>query len=258
MADWQVDPSILEQVTVGQFLDLLSKYPIVTRKLLLIRPLRTGDGYTEFCHAAAELLKQDAQTGGWTVNDLAGNNATRAAVLNAIQQDDPDFVIHYGHSINMHNLSGQKNGQLEIAIGPGDAALLSGRSLSTVSCSTAKVLGPALISAKARAYLGYADLHTVYVGSGMAAEFTEASNAANLALLNGETYEVAYQIGRNAYDQKWLKWSSLQKQGKLTPLGKKICPLVMAALLKDRNGLTRLGNPRAVARPIGILLNPGS
>lgn len=245
--------SMLEQVSVADFIDLFIKYPIVTRKLLLIRPKLPGDGYTMVTHKAAGLVKQKAKDAGWTVDNLEGNNATTENILKAIKKK-PDFVVYYGHSLNIHNIPGQKNNQLEVAISPGNVGVLLGRTLSTVACYLAKVLGPAAIKAKVVAFLGYKTVHTVFTVGKLLDDFIEGSNAANYALLEGKKYEEAYQIGWNAYDQKWLYWSTLQKKGLLTPEGKKICPLALAAFLNNRDGLTRLGNPKGVARPIGIVV----
>lgn len=45
--------SMLEQISVAEFIDLLSKYPVVTRKLLLIRPKVPGDDSWNFSYDAA-------------------------------------------------------------------------------------------------------------------------------------------------------------------------------------------------------------
>ena len=83
----------------AHFIDLITKYPIVTRKLLLIysSELFFGD--------AANDAKNKALSEGWTVFKYGGINATKANIEAAIQNENPDFVLHFDHG-NSYQLFG--------------------------------------------------------------------------------------------------------------------------------------------------------
>lgn len=64
--------------------------------------------------------------------------------------------------------------------------------------------------------------------------FTEASNAANYALLEGKTFQQAYAVGYAKYTEKYLE---------LVPID----TVAASLMLHDRNHLTLLGNGLAKA-----------
>ena len=216
---------------------LLYRFPwwklyIAKAKLLLIRPKVLGDAYTEqFSFDAAELVKNKAISEKWNVIDLQANDASREKVTTNISEEDPDFVIHYDHG-STFTLWGQESGVLEAALDAGNVGLLSGRAASTVSCQSAAGLGPLAIASTATAYLGYNDLHWVHLWH--LNRFTEASNAANYALLEGKTFQQAYAIGYAKYTEKYLE---------LVPID----TVAASLMLHDRNHLTLLGNGLAKA-----------
>jgi hypothetical protein len=252
--------ALLEKATFADVFDLLSKYPIVTRKLLLVSQIlptvsdtKSPDYgsymYTYITNKAAKLVRQHAESKNWKVTYLEGDNATKNKIINTIKTEKPDCFMWYGHS-NSSTLYGQNNGKLEMTISTSNVNNFSGRSVSTVGCLSASILGPKAITTKTLAYLGYISYHTVWAGSlTLENDCIESSNAANYALLEGETYKVAYDIGWKAYDDKWKKWT------KLKTVNPKDGPLIAASFLDNRDRLKRLGNPQVVARPIGILIN---
>lgn len=228
---------------LAHFLDLLVKYPIVTRKLLLIY----SSEY--FWEDGAKDAKNKALSEGWTVFEYGGSNATKSNIEAAIQNENPDFILHYNHG-NSYQLFG--NGLVFDAYpgNPTNVHLLSGKSISTISCKSALGLGPAAINSKTRAYLGFKDNFTYLADSAKSLfpviwnTYIEVTNVANKALLVGQTYKTAEDIALKAYQEVIDKFIL---QGEY---------IVAGWLTKNKNGLKRLGLAQAVARPIGILVSP--
>lgn len=214
---------------------------VKSKKVLIIRPNCPGDNYTTlFSFPAATLVKNKAVAEGWTVTDLQGNNTNRTNVESNINTVKPDYVIHYDHGSNF-TLYGQNANVITPAIDDTNVNLLAKRAVSTVSCESANGLGPLAIAATTKAYLGYDDLHWVHLW--YLDKFNEASNAANNALLEGKTFQEAYDIAYAKYTEKW---------GELVGTD----PGAAALLLHDRDHLTLLGNPSARAYGLKIVRVP--
>ena len=231
--------------------NLLSKWRFRTsKKLLIIRPNVPGDNYTAmFSYNAAEQVKTKAVAEGWTVTDLAGNNANPTNVEQKINSIKPDFIVHYDHG-SSYTLYGQNNNSITPAISSGNVDLLSKRAVSTVSCESASGLGPlAISSVDTKAYLGYDELHWVHLW--YLDKFTEAANAANYALLEGKTYQQAYDLAIQKYTEKYNELAVVDASA-------------AGLMLHDRDHLQLLGNPSAKAsgvvistlKPAPILKNP--
>lgn len=249
---------LLSQMSIADFLEQLKKYPVVTRKLLLIRPLRLTDQGEVFMNKVADDVKKVALKGNWDIKDLKGNQATKKNILYAIKNKQPDFIMYFGHSYNTY-IPGQENNKLVEAITPQNVQVLSGKAVIANACYTAKSVGPHAINAKTRAYIGFTNLlTTLHYTQKVEDDCKEALSVANLALLNGETFGTAWQKGWDTWDQKWKYWTSfcIKNKGKLHPEGIEFCQIGVAALLHNRNRFARLGEKKAVARPIGILGNP--
>jgi hypothetical protein len=289
---------LLENVTVASFLRTIFEigYPVVTRKLLLIRQKlpRKKDPTsglwvqdpTEVLHKAATIIKQKANSLNWVVDDLSGNNATKSNILSALKKK-PDFVMYYGHccGIGCAHICGQENDKSVAAIGlhsgvggKSNVDLISGITASANACLTASNLGPDAIKKGTLAYLGYTNLltgisfqfsnendpvPTAATASpaeltilNAQADFIECVNSYNIALLEGCTYKEAFAIGDDMYKKKWGTWKNACS-GNPTDFGKKICPMIKDVFNQNRQIFARLGNPSAVARPIGILVSQG-
>ena len=288
---------VLERVSIASFIKSVSEYPIVTRKLLLIRQKKPRkwdpasklwkQDPTEILHEAAERVKTKALSKGWAVDDLSGNNATKQNILNAFQKK-PDFILYYGHccGTNCAHICGQENDVSVPAIGlyagpnsTSNVNLISGLSVSATACITASNLGLEAIKKKTRAYLGYTALLTSVSFANTVKnfpvptmanaspsekvildaqeDFIECVNSYNIALLEGMTYKDAWKIGDETYAKKWNKWKSMcVPPEKRTDFGKKICPWLKDTFNQNRMIFVRLGIPIAVARPIGIVINP--
>lgn len=211
------------------------------KKLLLIRPRKPGDAYTELgSYDWAGLVKQRALDLGWVVTDLAINDATRENVESKINEVKPTLIMHYDHG-GTFTLWGQEANSLEPAIDSANVGLLANRITSTVSCKSADGLGPLAITNGATSYLGYDENHAFVIG--YQDRFGEASNAANYALLECKTVEEAYQAGIAAYNDLY---NDLIATGD-----------IFAAnwVLHDRDCFVLLGSTDANACPPALILH---
>ena len=208
------------------------KRNIVSKKLLLIRPNAPGDVYTtQFSFPAAELVKNKAVAQKWSVTDLAGNDTNKSNVESKLNTINPDFVIQYDHG-GTFTLYGQNSNVITPAINSTNVNLLSKKAVSTVSCLSAAGLGPMAISSTAKAYLGYDELHWVHLW--YLDKFTEAANTANYALLEGKTFQEAYDISYAKHTEKWNELVTLDASA-------------AGLMLHNRDHLTLLGSQTARA-----------
>jgi hypothetical protein len=248
----KLDSSILGrlgQMTVLELFWLLSKYPIVTRKMLLVVPKRPNNELENVTNAAATAMVVEAKKRSWDVKELRGNDASKINILDALSSWKPDFFAYYGHSLNSY-IPGQSNDQLELAITPANAGVLSGRTACVTACSTVNPVGIPATMAKCVAYMGYSGFFTVLITNGakLKKDFADGTNSVYLALLEGQTYKDAKSAAWKKWDDLWKEWTIIQASNSL------VSPFVPAVFLDNRNKLDYVGDPKAVARPIGILL----
>lgn len=255
---WKIDPNILSGISLLDFVDLFSKYPLVTRKMLLIVPKRPNDKLEVVMNAAADKMKVEAEARNWTVIDLRGNSATKTAILDKLQNEKPDFVAYYGHSLNSC-IPGQKNDSLELAITGANANVLSGRTACISACSTLSPVGVPAVNAKCVAYMAYSSLfnvvymynsatNTVILGAELTKDWIAGTNAVYMTLIDGMTYQDAKAAGRKKWDDLWVKWTAKRATDP------KIGPFVPAGAQENRDRLDFVGQANAVARPIGLLM----
>jgi hypothetical protein len=251
--------SALANITAIGLLDMISKYPVVTRRMLLIVPQIKGDNLEAQMNKAADKLKTEATAKLWTVIERRGTAATNSAILNALATEDPDFVVYYGHSVSA-NIGAYSSSGPNIAISASNANVLSGRTASITACSTLNTVGTAAVKATCVAYMGYSSLYTavfsaskatnaIILSAPLTQEWIDGTNAVNHALIDGATFEDAKAAGRKAWDDIWLKWTAKRK------LDPKIPAFIPASAADNRDRLDFVGTPNAVARPIGLLVN---
>jgi pimeloyl-ACP methyl ester carboxylesterase len=254
----KIDPSLLSGMTVLHLIDMIGKYPLVTRKMLLIVPNRGTDHLETVMNAAADKMKVEAVAKLWSVIDLRGNGASKAAILNALRKEKPDFVAYFGHSYGS-NIPGQSNNQFHVAISSANANVLSGLTACITACTTINSVGIPATQAKCVAYMGYTDLYTMVIATLVAdgslylaypptQDYIKATNAVYLALLDGSTFKDAKEVGRKAWDDVWKIWA-VKRQSDPS-----IDPFIAADALTNRDRLDFVGTPSAVARPIGLLV----
>ncbi len=234
----QNSQTILDRLAPSKFV----KYRYVTsKKLLIIRSNVPRDAYTTFfSFLCGEKAKEKAVTEGWTVTDLQANNANRATVEQTIRDFKPDFIMHFDHG-SQYTIYGQDKSLIVAVLDAQNSSLFEGRVVSTVSCESALGLGPLAVDSAAKAYLGYDDLHWIHTW--FIADFIEASNAANYALLEGKTLQEAYDAGIAKYNEKYDKLITVDS----TAAG---------FMLEDRDRLRIVGD--ASAKAVGIVAVKGT
>ena len=210
-----------------------------SKKLLLIRPAIPNDEYTcKFSYPASSQIGPKALVEGWEVTDLGGEAANRANVERSISNIQPDLIIHYNHGGPL-GLFGQLNNTKETVIDSANVGLLSRALVSTVSCSSAFLLGPLANAASTRlrrAYLGYS--LPIWTDFRYVDYYTQAANAANFALLEGKTFLEAKNIGFQQYTSEIMK---------LLALNDPRAVVAAIGLWHDRNGLFLHGDGEAKA-----------
>jgi hypothetical protein len=229
---------IKDRLSASKFI----KYRIVpSKKLLIIRSNVPGDRYTMyFSFLCGQKAKEKAIAEGWTVTDLQANDTNRAKVEQTIRDFKPDFIMHFDHG-SQYTIYGQDKNAIVAAIDAQNSNLFEGKSVSTVSCESALGLGPLAIDSGAKVYLGYDDLHWIHTG--YIADFVEASNAANYALLEGKSFQEAYDAGIAKYNEKYDKLIVTDSA-------------TAALMLEDRDRLTIVGD--ATAKAAGIVAIKGT
>jgi hypothetical protein len=230
----QTSKLILERLSPEK---LIKWHLKVSKKLVIIRSNVPGDNYTtQFSYLAGEQAKNKAIAEGWTVTDLQANNTNRANVEQTINNIKPDFIIHFDHG-SQYAIYGQENNAIVPVLDAANTSLFEGRAVSTVSCESALGLGPLAVDSNAKAYLGYDDLHWVHLW--YINDFIEASNAANYALLEGKTFQQAYDTAIQKYNEKYTALLAVDT----TAAG---------LMLQDRDRLQIVGN--ASAKATGLLI----
>jgi hypothetical protein len=187
-----------------------------SKNLLLIRPNYQDVYVNRFAHPGSDLILSEAQKQGWNITDLDGDLANPDEVQKVLKNKNIDFVVHCDHG-NIDEIYGQDHGNKKTIISSGkpskdsaNVAVLKGKALSTVSCLTALNLGPKALDKGARAYLGYWNVLWAPSGNSVPVsvmdKFIEAAIAPNLALLQGKTFQEAYNFGLQTY---WLKYQEI-------------------------------------------------
>lgn len=228
----------------------------MTKRVLIIRPTEKTNQWDQFIplfsSPAAVLATNEAIKEVWFVRELAGNNANKGDVFWNLMTEEVDFMLHYGHG-NKDTIFGQNNNNKEAIIDSTNVEELKDKAVSSTGCYTAAAggIGTLAISKGARAYLGYNDTYYVWHGKGGQNFFTdyfiEAANAANRALLEGKTFQEAYQIGKLAHEdgaQQILNSGLSDQEDRETAAG---------CMEWCGDHLTLLGNPNAKAKkPSGM------
>lgn len=187
----------------------------MSKKLLIIRPNTPGDDWTsKFTFDASREIASKARSKDWEVTELEGNDANRTRVEKCIKKEKPDLIIHYGHGWH-DRLWGQRDDKKESVLSSefyfGNVGLLTSSVVSTVSCFSACAWGfgecAVATNRSTKAYLGY-DV-PICCNFDYQEYFARAANAANIALLEGKTFQKAKEIGYEQYTAEYKKLLAL-------------------------------------------------
>lgn len=149
-----------------------------------------------------------ARTKNFNVHELKKGDAIRSKVEDEIEGADPIFFFHASHGGD-NVLTGQ--GMTDMICCPPcpepNHEILSDRVVYTLSCSSAKELGPAVIAAKGISYIGYLPYLWISVDEGddLDGAFKDIWEGGAKALIDGKTTGEAYNWLRRRYEF-WISY----------------------------------------------------
>lgn len=163
------------------------------------------DDTTSYLHRWNLDVVKYARTTSSSVVDLDQKRASRKELESVVRKLNPEIIILNGHGTG-DSILGQDN-EVLIKVGENEY-ILKNSVVFSLSCSSAKVLGPASIKVGAKAYIGYKeDFIFVYTdGYSTRAEqdplaklFLEPTNKIAMSLVSGNSPKDSHQRGLNAF-----------------------------------------------------------
>lgn len=176
-------------------------------KALLTSP--EYDSITHYLRAWSLRLKKEHRGQSRFIH-LDRKDANRKNFENLLKKRSIDIVIINGHG-GVDRMAGNDG---EIILDENNNNLLEGTKVHSLSCKTAKQLGPKTVAKGAEAYIGYdEDFVLVYDESKIskpekdktAGLFLDAAFTAPKALLNGKTIVESVELTRKKYDKSILE-----------------------------------------------------
>lgn len=161
---------------------------------------RDDDGPLEPGVEIREARVSELEEKGFQVDLLHGVSAIRQSVESQLWSfQDTSMVAGLGHGEESTFL-GNDGSPIFSAATPGSLTQLKGKVVHLTSCSTAQLLGPALVAAGARAFIGYADevVFPLDKGGVGPAAFYNCDFEIAKALARGDTAAEAVDAGRRA------------------------------------------------------------
>jgi len=180
------------------------------------------------------------QSKDFIVDDLPGNNAVRAKVLDSLKNHDPIWFFGVGHG-NSKIFTGQNLNHIFWVC---DCSELRGRIVYLLSCITGAELGPDMINdKKATSYMGYKDVF-VWVQS----EFEDPLKDRYGKAFFEPVLEIIYRLAdgyttREAYNASIAKWNYWIDYW--TKSEDENAPLVLQLLIHDRDVQVLIGSEEA-------------
>ena len=197
------------------------------------------------------------------VEDLEGDLATERGLREAIARSNFGCFLGCGHGSEVCFTGQFVGGGYEVMlVTPGkcgvtryesnrdNTELMRGRIVYLLSCLAGKRLGPALIAAGARAFIGYKDIFVFVVRSHpecrpwppamdpYATPFARVTLPIVLSLIRGRTVGEAYEASMNAYEREIERWVKSPD-----PIAREIIKF----LIWDRDATVLLGDSEARA-----------
>ncbi len=162
---------------------------------------------TSYLHRWSLDVVTQVRDGSSSVVDLEGKRANRKELESVIKKLKPEVIILNGHGA-ADLMLGQDHKVL-LKVGENEY-ILKDSNVFVLSCSSAKILGPASIKAGAKAYIGYKEDFIFVCSEGystraeqdpLAKLFLEPTNKIAIALANGNSPEDCHKIGINAFSK---------------------------------------------------------
>ncbi|KKQ35442.1 MAG: hypothetical protein US51_C0005G0005 [Microgenomates group bacterium GW2011_GWA2_37_6] len=171
--------------------------------IVITRPFY--DETTSYLHRWNLDVVKQAKAKSNSVADLKYKRANRKELESIVKKLKPEVIILNGHG-SSDTILGQGD---EVLIKAGkNEHILKNSNVFSLSCSSAKVLGPASIKAGAKSYIGYKedfvfaypkDYATRAEQDPLAKLFLEPTTKLATALVNGNPPEDCHEIGINAF-----------------------------------------------------------
>jgi len=175
--------------------------------------------------------------GIWWISDIQKEEAVKNTVYGHIDVVNPGSIYGFGHGSPTVYTGDDEKSIFSVL----ECSKLSGRIVYLLSCLTANLLGPSIISNGAKAYAGFRvswtwitsstdiDPYTDHYGKG----YFESANELWISLCNGATFGEALQASVDKYNY-WINyWLSGDD-----PIKEEVAKW----LIHDRDGLVGLGN----------------
>jgi hypothetical protein len=186
----------------------------------------------------------------WNIIDLQGDQANKDPIYAALDEYDPLGYYHFGHG----NL-GVVTGDAELPVFTSTQCdKLQNRITYLLSCLTANILGPAIITVGGRSYAGFNISWTWMTITGTDGDpysdpvgvcFFESANELWKALIDNAIFEDACQQSRDKYTE-WIEY--------WYETGGNYAASCIRWLLHDRDGLVCLGDMNARLTPCTSML----
>jgi len=182
---------------------------------------------------------------GLLFQDLIKDDATRSNVETKLKEDDPIFFFHASHG-GENEITGQNMSNLICCPGTclcsqANHTVLSGRIVYTLSCLSAKELGPEVINAGGISYIGY-ELPLqicVYEGYDMDGAFEDIWVGGAKALIEDKNTGEVYNWLKKRY-QYWISYWEMRVHW--------VKPIILSCLRQDLRALKLLGKMDAKIR----------
>jgi len=187
-----------------------------------------ADQATEITYAFAQYVNAEAEARGVPHYFLGDADANPEKVAQRLGMR-PSAFFHFDHG-SYEALYGEKadgSNQLLAVVDISKAVLLKGCLVDTVSCQSARDLGPKAIQEGTRAYIGYNEITYVSTDD----ETKRVMNTSKVELLKGKTAGEAYDAQVKAYGEPSKCMLALFVRGTLGPE-------VLAALRAVRDRIT--------------------
>ncbi len=178
-------------------------------KRLLLTRSRHDIGNEYLFHYSEEIAAK-AIDGGWQVDDVKSEKATKAAVQKRLGTLAYEFAIFNGHGSDS-SICGHNN---ETLVDQSSASLLSNKVCFSRSCCSAKHLGDIAVSKGSKAFIGYSREFIVPRVNSCASRplqdpaarpVLESSNAIPISLLHGKTAKEAVDSSQAHAEKLILK-----------------------------------------------------
>lgn len=149
-----------------------------------------------------------AQQRGVSVTEFKREKATRKVVEKFLKAKNPDLVVFNGHG-DENTVTGYR--QEPIIIRGENESLLDSSIVYSISCSSAKRLGPSAVEKGAKAFIGYSDDFVFLFDKNrtatplkdeIAKNFLEPSNALVVSLLKGNNIQESFDSSQKSFQKK--------------------------------------------------------